>query len=191
MKKHRRSSDGGGGVALGLIITPMLDMSFQILAFFIMTYNPSALEGHINGKLVPPSEPLISSKNKVEVKDNLLSDSDPDLEDTLQVVANAVKKGEKERDRLDGEPAAIYIKKKEDTDMTLVTDTDVPLDRSLEILKNKLKAAIAGGGAKGSIRLDCGADMKHRYVMQLYDICKGAGYQNVSFVAPKIIRKKD
>ena len=191
MKKHKTTTDSGGGVALGLIITPMLDMSFQILSFFIMTYNPSALEGHINGKLVPPSEPLISSKNKVEVKENLLSDSDPDLEDTLQVVAKAVKKGEKERERDDGQPSAIYIKKKEDTEMTLVADTDEPLERSFEKLKNKLKAAIAGGGTKGSIRLDCGADMKHRWVMKLYDICKASGYQNVSFVAPQLVRKKD
>ena len=52
--KHRKKDPGSQGVQLGLIITPMLDMSFQILAFFIMTYNPSALEGHIPGSLVPP-----------------------------------------------------------------------------------------------------------------------------------------
>ena len=37
-----------------LPITPMLDLSFQILFFFVMTYHPSALEGHIAGSLVPP-----------------------------------------------------------------------------------------------------------------------------------------
>src|SRR5438132_6078945 len=51
------------GVNLGLIITPMLDMSFQILAFFIMTYHPSALEGHIPGSLVPPDNFAKKSKD--------------------------------------------------------------------------------------------------------------------------------
>ena len=55
MSQHKRHNDPGvAGVNLGLIITPMLDMSFQILAFFIMTYHPSALEGNIDGKLLPP-----------------------------------------------------------------------------------------------------------------------------------------
>ena len=31
-----------------LPITPMLDMAFQLLTFFIMTYRPSALEGHMD-----------------------------------------------------------------------------------------------------------------------------------------------
>jgi hypothetical protein len=52
MKKN--AGIGATGVNLGLIITPMLDMSFQILAFFIMTYHPSALEGHLAGSLAPP-----------------------------------------------------------------------------------------------------------------------------------------
>ena len=39
------------GPNLNPIITPMLDMAFQLMAFFIMTYHPSALEGHIDGKL--------------------------------------------------------------------------------------------------------------------------------------------
>ena len=61
--RHQAASGGGGGVQLGLIITPMLDMSFQILAFFIMTYHPSALEGHIPGSLAPPDNPATKSKD--------------------------------------------------------------------------------------------------------------------------------
>lgn len=34
-------------------ITPMLDMAFQILAFFIMTYNPMPLEGQFAMSLLP------------------------------------------------------------------------------------------------------------------------------------------
>ena len=71
MRQHRGATDMGG-VALGLIITPMLDMSFQILSFFIMTYHPSALEGHINGNLVPPTKAKIKGTESNKVEDNLL-----------------------------------------------------------------------------------------------------------------------
>ena len=47
MSNKRHQTPGAPGVQLGLIITPMLDMSFQILFFFVMTYHPSALEGQL------------------------------------------------------------------------------------------------------------------------------------------------
>lgn len=192
MGRHRHKAEGGiSGVSLGLIITPMLDMSFQILSFFIMTYHPSALEGHINGKLVPPSKTAVHSKtNNQPTEEMLLPDSDPDLEDTLEVKVKAVKKGETERSRVDGQPTQIYVKRKEDTDLGApVADSDEDLDASLRKLTAKLKAILAGGATKGSIRLDCDADMKHMYVMRIYDACKGSGFQNVSFVAPLPSRK--
>ena len=74
MSHKRRKIPTAPGVQLGLIITPMLDMSFQILAFFIMTYHPSALEGHIPGSLVPPEDFAKKSKDNVEKpQENLLS----------------------------------------------------------------------------------------------------------------------
>src|SRR5437660_1202894 len=81
---------------LGLIITPMLDMSFQILAFFIMTYHPSALEGHIPGSLVPPDNFAKTSKdNKTEITpDQPLSvpeeDLLPELQEAITVKAKAI-----------------------------------------------------------------------------------------------------
>ena len=50
----RKKDLGEMGVNLGIIITPMLDMAFQVLAFFIMTYHPSALEGYFDIKMLPP-----------------------------------------------------------------------------------------------------------------------------------------
>src|SRR5437588_12851124 len=42
--RHRQSTDY---VEPDLPITPMLDMSFQLLAFFIMTFQPTRTEGQI------------------------------------------------------------------------------------------------------------------------------------------------
>jgi biopolymer transport protein ExbD len=47
MLVHKRKRQSTDFVEPDLPITPMLDMSFQLLAFFIMTFKPSDLEGQI------------------------------------------------------------------------------------------------------------------------------------------------
>src|SRR2546423_15371968 len=94
-KKH---ASGAGGVNLSLIITPMLDMAFQILAFFIMTYHPSALEGHIPGSLVPPDnfakkgpkDPSIPNPEEaLSVPEDQL---DPALKEAISVTLKSIAK---------------------------------------------------------------------------------------------------
>lgn len=114
--KHGKTSGGGGGVNLGLIITPMLDMSFQLLAFFIMTYHPSALEGHIDGNLLPPT--LLATKGPKSAdappQDQLPSiDEEPQLQDALLVVVKAVAKNQREGRFAEGEPSRILLKRPE------------------------------------------------------------------------------
>lgn len=47
MLRHDRRRPGTDHVQPDLPITPMLDMSFQLLAFFIMTFKPAPTEGQI------------------------------------------------------------------------------------------------------------------------------------------------
>lgn len=47
MLRHDRKRTGTDFVEPDLPITPMLDMSFQLLAFFIMTFKPAPTEGQI------------------------------------------------------------------------------------------------------------------------------------------------
>src|SRR3954464_13965228 len=47
MLTHKRKRPGTDFVEPDLPITPMLDMSFQLLAFFIMTFKPAPTEGQI------------------------------------------------------------------------------------------------------------------------------------------------
>lgn len=49
---RRKKKHSDGGVELNL--AAMLDMAFQLLAFFIMTFKPAPIEGQINLKLPPP-----------------------------------------------------------------------------------------------------------------------------------------
>jgi biopolymer transport protein ExbD len=45
----RRKNDEGPEVEIP--VTPMLDMAFQLLTFFIFTYHPTEMEGHIDMQL--------------------------------------------------------------------------------------------------------------------------------------------
>lgn len=48
--RHRRSSKKG----VELNVTAMLDMAFQLLAFFILTFRPAPIEGHLSLNMPPP-----------------------------------------------------------------------------------------------------------------------------------------
>jgi len=60
----RRKTEAGPEPTLP--VTPMLDMAFQLLAFFVMTYHPSDLEGQMDLSL--PSENITQAKKAEDVK---------------------------------------------------------------------------------------------------------------------------
>ena len=189
---HKKLSkeEAGGGLQLSLIITPFLDFAFQLLAFFIMTYNPSALEGHIDGTLVPPSEVASKSKENIAIMDDLPSDADPDLAEAVLIKVKAVAKGQQENKRIDGQPSRIELSRPGEG-QKVVSDSDVSLEEGLKELSDELKRILNEPGAiKTNIKLEGDTDLKHMYMMRVYDVCKQAGYRNISFVAPKFHHEK-
>src|SRR5690349_24984076 len=46
--RRRKQVEGGQEVNFSLMVTPMLDMTFQLLAFFIITFRPTPLEGQMS-----------------------------------------------------------------------------------------------------------------------------------------------
>src|SRR5438128_2649218 len=127
MTHKRQKIHGGGsqGVQLGLIITPMLDMSFQLLAFFIMTYHPSALEAHIPGSLAPAENPPIQSVDPKPAPEVPLLSDPAILEDTLTVKVKAVVKGQEFGNHEVGAPSQIFLKLPLEVETRMVADVDV------------------------------------------------------------------
>jgi biopolymer transport protein ExbD len=189
MKQVRQS---GSGVNLGLIITPFLDMAFQILAFFIMTYHPSHLEGHVDGSLMPKGagqggviDPLAPVEPPIAEVENLLND-------VLQV---SVKTSTNETQRtFDGQPRLIVLKRPQAAGSDRIAEGDT-WDSAKKKLKDALAAFLQEKGrdknAKASVKIDADSDLKHQYVMDVYDVCKQAGISEVSFVSPVFERKKN
>src|SRR6516162_7374228 len=116
-----RRLKAAGGMEVELPITPMLDMAFQIMIFFIVTYHPSALEVHIDGNLLPP--PSLAKKPRdmpTEKPKETTSPKETDTRDSLVVVVHALsekdlQKRPKEEREADmehlGTPTEIRLKK--------------------------------------------------------------------------------
>ena len=68
-------------------ITPMLDMAFQLLTFFILTYHPSPSEGQFSMNLLPPA--AVTEITKEQPKD-----SSATLDATLRTLTTILKAGE-------------------------------------------------------------------------------------------------
>ena len=52
MSRSRRRRKGTDAVSLNL--AAMLDMAFQLLAFFVLTFRPAPIEGHLQVHMPPP-----------------------------------------------------------------------------------------------------------------------------------------
>ncbi len=60
-RRKRRKSDG----AVELNLAAMLDMAFQLLTFFILTFKPAPVEGQISLRM-PPAKPVTPIQNAVQ-----------------------------------------------------------------------------------------------------------------------------
>lgn len=193
---HRRAKiEGSPGVQLSLIITPMLDMSFQILAFFIMTYHPSALEGHIPGSLTPPENSAVKGKDPVAPADPALSMDEkylmPELDQAITVQVKAVVKGQEDAmKRKIGDPGQIFLRGNIDTAPELLERSDVvEFPKALEMLEARLKQMGGGKGNKNNLKIAADGGLRYQFVLQVYDAAKRAGFEKIHFVPPAIKAK--
>jgi len=166
MLSHKRKRQGTDFVEPDLPITPMLDMSFQLLAFFIMTFKPADTEGQI--ALTLPKE---------EGKDNataIPSPTDPDKPKHYIVRVEATEGGSIAKMSISEEGAAA------------TTGTDLPTVTAYRDELMKLSKGL--GGKPGKVTLELGNKLLQAYVVQLVDTGIRAGFSDIS---PVPIEKKD
>ena len=184
---RRREREGAPGVQLGLIVTPMLDMSFQILAFFIATYQPPLMERHIPGSLVPPENPAVKSNQpnnlpNVEIPPSVKEeDLLPQLQEAILIKAMA--------DR-DGNLRQLFLKTALETEPQKVTEPDDAPDKAVAQLEKSLAEMIKKGSSKADLKLAADGELKQQYVMMVYSAAKRAGYVNIHFVPPPVLSTK-
>jgi biopolymer transport protein ExbD len=71
----RKKGAGFEGAELSMAITPMLDLAFQLLAFFIITYHPSQLqEGQMTLNLPDAAQTQAANPKEAQADTSLPGD---------------------------------------------------------------------------------------------------------------------
>ena len=161
---HRRRGKGDSPVEVTLPITPMLDMSFQLLAFFVMTFQAAnASEGRLDMYLPKGGTPQAKKPDQVD----LTKDSDADLDQQAEVTVVVTS----QRGGIDG------LSIREKTKSTAVPNLDV-----LKPALMKLRAEL--GEKQTSIKIEAESRLKFEWLVKVMDACLGAGFHTVGFAAP-------
>lgn len=148
MSRHHKKKKKRNLGEVELNLTAMLDMAFQLLAFFILTFRPAPVEGQISLHLPPPHPTTnITAGQKVgSVEDN------PNVVKGLNTLTITVT----------GDGAG-------NIDKIYVGEASVP---NIKVLEGKLRADLGDAG-KGfeQVIIQVGSTLHYQGLMQVVEIC--------------------
>jgi biopolymer transport protein ExbD len=166
-----------------LPITPMLDMAFQLLTFFIFTYHPSAMEGQMDFSIPPPqkdaraaSAPEVKADQKPETKE----DKEPDLApDVLTVKATTA------HDNVnDGNIVALSVEGGAGSKPVSVDKNLTDLVKYLQEARKGLSRDPKTNEPTSLIKIQGDSRLYWKEIIRLIDACNAAGFSNQKFVPP-------
>jgi biopolymer transport protein ExbD len=161
----RRRAEPALGVELP--ITPMLDLAFQVLLFFIMTYHPSQLEGQM--ELTLPDAAQAKAASVAEARPDQAAPGELELPSEMTVLVKTQHDGVH-----DGAISQISVQERQGT-------KDIS---DLETLRKYLADTRGGLGNQNDIKIQADSGLRYAFVMQIMDMCTRAGFRNVSFGPP-------
>ena len=170
----RRRGNAGIGTEVTLPITPMLDMSFQLLFFFITTFKlPTGMEGSMD--LTLPSEATAAAAKQENVDTHAPSDITPvDLQAEVTINVTTQAQGT-DADGI----SAITIE-----ETSGKTDIPTPYGKHLEELTSKLLDIVQKKGDKTTVKIQGDSTLHWRGVVKVMDACRNAGLTAISFAQP-------
>jgi len=149
-RKTRASED------VELNVTAMLDMAFQLLTFFILTFHPPPVEGQVNLRMPPPRLVVVQKDAVKEGAD----ESDKRMVQGLNTLVITVLG----RPASDPKPGWVF--------QIAVGDAVVADEDHLTSLGDKLKAALTDSGAGfDQIIIQVGSTVHYGGLMKVIDIC--------------------
>ncbi len=160
--KRRKRGPKPEEVALGRVVTPMLDMTFQLLFFFVMQFKPPISEGQIDFNM--PSD---GPSNSQTVENQL--DEKPD-EYKLTIIAPT------------GIPAVIQWRSGLAEPETFALDENQSVGSMIRALEDKLKTITKPAEGKGKppvINIESDKRLKYAVLILIMDACKKNGFNNV------------
>lgn len=151
-----------------LPITPMLDMAFQLLTFFIFFYHPSALEGHMDLSLPAAGE---AKAAKPEQADPSQSSADQDIE--LPSEMTVIIKTQQDASS-DGSISQLAVQGR--AGETVIQNTEA-LYKYLQKARQELTN-------RNDLKIQADSRLKYAYIMEVMDMCTRAGFTNIGFAPP-------
>lgn len=141
------------------VVTPMLDMTFQILFYFVINFKPPIAEGQIDLNLPPEA---------LGAPDTTTIDSD---------------------DKADEYRITVYSQSGGIDFMTFKVKTfepeELPEKNMLGSLQAKLKSIPKPAPNKGKppvIKIECDKNLKYSELMELMNICREEGFKDVGIM---------
>ena len=152
----------------------MLDMSFQLLFFFISTFKlPTGMEGSMDLNL--PSEATAKADKTEQIDPTATSsDENPDLKAEITIGVQTQAQGAD----VDG-ISNITIE-----ETSGKTPVPPPYGKDLRELSDKLADIHKTTDPKTSVKIQGDAGLKWRGVIKVMDACRKAGFDNISFAQP-------
>ncbi len=168
-KKRRQSEE------VKLNVAAMLDMAFQLLTFFILTFRPSPIEGQIDLNLPPPV--AVAQMRPIQQADQGKSDG-PSLPGfgTLVITVNASE---------DGELASLVLGERPLLRGRMRPGDSAALDRELQNIFQ------LSGGTFDAIQLHIDPKLNYETFLLLMDVCArqktedGKKIEKLSFIELK------
>ena len=161
---HRRGRQQTPNTEPDLPITPMLDMSFQLMAFFILTFRPVPTEGQL--ALVLPD--LGAGSPVANINPN---EEKPDSY-TATVAATG------------GVPSDITLLKEGELEARTFKLTPANQSQAMTDLYNALAKIVqekrAAKGPKPKLEIQFADDVRYQYVIKMLDDAKVAGFEKIS-----------
>ena len=162
---------------INMPITPMLDMTFQLLFFFIVNYNPPNNEGEINYNL--PASDETAAQSTIENPNPSGDDSDQDLKTNaeLTVLVRTQHDGFN-----DGVISEVRVRENSGGSESTVPTTSEKLDELVAFLKKRREDPLLGN--KDDIFIQGDSRLKWSGMVKVMDACRKAGFPNVGFKEP-------
>jgi biopolymer transport protein ExbD len=183
MAAHRRQTDPGTGVAIPIV--PMLDMTFQLLFFFVATFNVSALEGQMTMNLPSTGSPKAQDQSQVDLSKQ--ADSEVEVPSDFVVVVKSF-------------PGGLSVSLRDNTKLTEIGSiqdldklkVDEQRNAILELM-GKLTTALRDKyeakkredpKASSNVKIEANSNLKYANLVSVMDACLKAGYAQVGFAPP-------
>jgi biopolymer transport protein ExbD len=182
MARHKKTDPG---TEVTIPIVPMLDLSFQILFFFVVTFDIGQQEGYMAMNLPASGEAKAKDQSQVD----LSKQSDVELEVPSDFVVVAKSYDTSFTLSLRDAEKIAEVGAIKDMDKMTPDNQRKAFDEVFAKLTDMLKSKLAdkkkeNANSASNVKIEANGGMKYSHLVSVMDACIKAGYSQVGFAPP-------